>query len=76
MQESFLFNNTITQNTAIDSDEIDKDRLLHGSCNHHATEVVRIGQFIDERPMCYNIRVGYNRACLLVQEKSNVKIDC
>lgn len=52
MQESFLFNDTITQNTAIDSEEIDKDRLLHGSCDHHATEVVRIGQFTDELPKC------------------------
>ena len=52
MQESFVFSDTIANNIALSSDEVDTERLYQASVMANADE------FISELPLGYNTRIG------------------
>ncbi len=52
MQESYIFSDTIANNIAIGSDEVDVERL------HRAAIIANADEFISELPMGYNTRIG------------------
>lgn len=52
MQEGFIFSDTIANNIAIGSDEVDKNRLLN------AVETANIREFIESLPLRYNTKIG------------------
>ncbi len=52
MQESFIFSDTIANNIAVSTDEVDLDRL------GHAVTVANIREFIDSLPMGYSTKIG------------------
>lgn len=52
MQESFVFSDTIANNIALGTDEVDAERLYHAAIMANADE------FISELPLGYNTRIG------------------
>jgi ABC transporter, ATP-binding protein len=52
MQESFIFSDTIANNIALDTDEVDTERLYHAAMMANADE------FISALPLGYNTRIG------------------
>lgn len=52
MQESFIFSDTIANNIAVGTDEIDTARL------RHAVKVANIGEFINSLPLGYSTKIG------------------
>ena len=52
MQESFVFSDTIANNIALSSDEVDSERLYHAAVMANADE------FISELPLGYNTHIG------------------
>ena len=52
MQESFIFSDTIANNIALSTDEVDVERMLH------AASMAHIDEFIATLPLCYNTRIG------------------
>lgn len=52
MQESFIFSDTIANNIALSTDNIDIPRMLH------AAQIANIGNFISSLPLGYNTRIG------------------
>ena len=52
MQDGFVFSDTIANNIAVSSDDIDKDRLIT------AVETANIRDFIDSLPLGYNTKIG------------------
>lgn len=52
MQESFVFSDTIANNIALGTDEVDAERLYHAAVMANADE------FISELPLGYNTRIG------------------
>lgn len=52
MQESYIFSDTIANNIAVGTDEIDKDRL------RQAVEVANIKDFINQLPLNYSTKIG------------------
>ena len=52
MQESYIFSDTIANNIAVGTDEIDKDRL------RQAVEVANIKGFINQLPLNYSTKIG------------------
>lgn len=52
MQESFIFSDTIANNIALSTDEVDVERMLHAACMAH------IDEFIATLPLGYNTRIG------------------
>ena len=52
MQDSFIFSDTIANNIALNTDEIDTDRL------YHATVMANADDFISSLPLGYNTKIG------------------
>ncbi len=52
MQESFIFSDTIANNIALSTDNVDVERMLH------ATRMANISDFIASLPLGYNTRIG------------------
>ena len=52
MQDSYIFSDTIANNIAICTDNIDTTRL------RHATEIANIKEFINNLPMNFNTKIG------------------
>ena len=52
MQDSFIFSDSIANNIALCTDEVDVDRLMH------ATQMANIDEFITSLPLGYNTRIG------------------
>lgn len=52
MQESFIFSDTIANNIALSTDDVDIPRMLH------AAQMANIGTFISSLPLGYNTRIG------------------
>lgn len=52
MQDSFIFSDTIANNIALNTDEIDRKRL------YHAAVMANIDEFISEFPLGYNTKIG------------------
>lgn len=52
MQESFVFSDTIANNIALGTDEVDAERL------YHAAVMANTDEFISELPLGYNTRIG------------------
>lgn len=52
MQESFIFSDTIANNIALSTDEVDVERMLH------AASMAHIDEFIATLPLGYNTRIG------------------
>ncbi len=52
MQESFIFSDTIANNIALSTDEVNMERLLH------AAHMANIDDFISTLPLGYNTRIG------------------
>ncbi|MCM1372049.1 MAG: peptidase domain-containing ABC transporter [Bacteroides sp.] len=52
MQESFIFSDTIANNIALSTDEVDIARMLH------AAQMANIAEFISSLPLGYNTRIG------------------
>lgn len=52
MQESYIFSDTIANNIAVCTDEVDTLRL------QHAVEVANIGEFINSLPLNYSTKIG------------------
>lgn len=52
MQESFIFSDTIANNIAMSTDEVDIPRMIH------ATRMANISEFISSLPLGYNTRIG------------------
>ena len=52
MQESFIFSDTIANNIALNTDNVDIPRMLH------AAQMANIGEFISSLPLGYNTRIG------------------
>lgn len=52
MQESFIFSDTIANNIALSTDEVDVERMLH------AASMAHIDDFIATLPLGYNTRIG------------------
>ncbi len=68
MQEGFIFNDTIANNIAPDSDTIDKERLLY------AVEMASIREFIESLPLKYNTRIGNTGQGLSQGQKQRILI--
>lgn len=68
MQEGFIFNDTIANNIAPDSDTVDKERLLY------AVEMANIREFVESLPMKYNTRIGNTGQGLSQGQKQRVLI--
>lgn len=68
MQEGFIFNDTIANNIAPDSDTVDKDRLLY------AVEMANIREFVESLPMKYNTRIGNTGQGLSQGQKQRILI--
>lgn len=54
MQDGFIFSDTIANNVAVASDNIDNKRLKD------AAETANIREFIDSLPLGYNTKIGMN----------------
>lgn len=54
MQDGFIFSDTIANNIAVASDNIDNKRLKD------AAEAANIREFIDSLPLGYNTKIGMN----------------
>ena len=54
MQDGFIFSDTIANNIAVASDNIDNKRLKD------AAETANIREFIDSLPLGYNTKIGMN----------------
>ncbi len=52
MQESFIFSDTIANNIALSTDEVDIARMLH------AAQMANIAEFISSLPLGYETRIG------------------
>jgi ATP-binding cassette subfamily B protein len=52
MQESFIFSDTIANNIALSTDDVDISRMLH------AAQMANIGEFISSLPLGFNTRIG------------------
>lgn len=52
MQDSFIFSDTIANNIALNTDEVDRERL------HHAAVIANADEFISESPLGYNTKIG------------------
>lgn len=52
MQDGFIFSDTIANNIAVNTDDIDLERL------RHAVNVANIREFIDSLPLGYNTQIG------------------
>lgn len=52
MQESFIFSDTIANNIALSTDDVDVARMLH------AAQMANISDFIASLPLGYNTRIG------------------
>lgn len=52
MQESFIFSDTIANNIALSTDDVDVGRMLH------AAQMANIDDFISSLPLGYNTRIG------------------
>lgn len=52
MQESFIFSDTIANNIAVSTEDVDIDRL------RHAVTVANIRDFIDSLPLGYSTKIG------------------
>lgn len=52
MQDGFIFSDTIANNIAVNTDNIDIKRL------HHAVTIANINDFIDSLPLGYNTKIG------------------
>ena len=52
MQESFIFSDTIANNIALSTDDVDVGRMLH------ASHMANIDDFISSLPLGYNTRIG------------------
>lgn len=52
MQDGFIFSDTIANNIAVDTDEVDKFRLLY------AAKTANIQDFINSLPLGYNTKIG------------------
>ena len=52
MQEGYIFNDTIANNIAVGTNEINKERLIY------ATDVANIKEFIQEYPLGFNTKIG------------------
>lgn len=52
MQDGFIFSDTIANNIAVNTDQIDIERL------RHAVTVANIREFIDSLPLGYNTKIG------------------
>lgn len=52
MQESFIFSDTIANNIALGTDEVDVARMLH------AARMANIADFVSSLPLGYNTRIG------------------
>lgn len=52
MQDSFIFSDTIANNIALNTDDIDTERLYHAAVMANADE------FISELPLGYNTKIG------------------
>lgn len=68
MQEGFIFNDTIANNIAPDSDTVDKERLLY------AVEMANIREFVESLPMKYNTRIGNTGQGLSQGQKQRILI--
>lgn len=68
MQEGFIFNDTIANNIAPDSDIIDKERLLY------AVEMANIREYIESLPLRYNTRIGSTGQGLSQGQKQRILI--
>lgn len=52
MQDGFIFSDTIANNIAVATDDIDEDRMIE------AVETANIRDFIDSLPLGYNTKIG------------------
>lgn len=52
MQDGFIFSDTIANNIAVATDDIDEDRMIE------AVETANIRDFIDSLPLSYNTKIG------------------
>lgn len=52
MQEGFIFSDSIANNIAVGTDEIDRKRLLH------AVKVANVADFIESLPLGYSTKIG------------------
>lgn len=52
MQESFIFSDTIANNIALNTDDVDTERL------YHAAVMANADDFISELPLGYNTKIG------------------
>lgn len=68
MQEGFIFSDTIANNIAPDTDDIDKKRLLY------AVEIANIRGFVESLPLKYNTRIGSTGQGLSQGQKQRILI--
>lgn len=68
MQEGYIFNDSIANNIAVSTTEIDKERLAH------AVDVANIKDFIESLPLSYNTRIGLEGVGLSTGQKQRILI--
>ncbi|MBC8602235.1 peptidase domain-containing ABC transporter [Parabacteroides acidifaciens] len=68
MQEGFIFNDTIANNIAPGSEQIDRERLLY------AVKMANIQDFIESLPLKYNSRIGSSGQGLSQGQKQRLLI--
>ncbi len=68
MQEGFIFNNTIAFNVAVDEEYIDFERLTR------ACEIAQIRDFIEQKPLAYNTKIGEEGVGLSTGQKQRILI--
>lgn len=68
MQEGFIFNDTIANNIAPGSEQVDRERLLY------AVKMANIQDFIESLPLKYNSRIGSSGQGLSQGQKQRLLI--
>jgi ATP-binding cassette subfamily B protein len=68
MQDGFIFSETIAENIAISSENIDKERLLYSS------RMANIHEFIESLPLGYNTKIGKEGNGLSQGQKQRILI--
>ncbi len=68
LQDGFIFNDTIANNIALSSEQVDVEKLLN------AVKIASIQEFIESLPLGYNTVVGANGAGLSQGQKQRLLI--
>lgn len=68
MQESFIFSDSIAKNIALNTDNIDAEKM------YHAAKMANADEFISALPLGYNTKIGMEGSCVSQGQRQRVLI--